>query len=651
MPLKPRTILGRLIAGTLLTQFVVFACFLFFGIRKEIRESNLRSADRLHRQANILASLAGEAMADNDAGQLSSVFRSFAITTVLRGARLTDENGTTLRVSNAALPSELSPEERGLLFDLKTHPGYRLVKLNPAHSVAVLPFQHGSARGIIWTYPDQYTAYRASRSVLQYAGLYAVCALVGNLLLIWVLSTNIARPLRRLRLASLGVVADSNDLSAFPLPVRGHSETAQLTDGVNAMVAEIGRQRRSTQDTLALLDSMLGVAPIGFAFFDRGMRYVRVNQTLAETHGVAVPAHMGKRLRDLMPPGTSLSVAEQKEHWIEYVFQHGEAVHDREITGEMPGRPGEQRVWRDTFYPIHNSNGEVQWVGVIVTEVTERLRSEEALRRSEKLAAAGRLAASIAHEINNPLESVTNLLYLLGMDQTLSTESQGYVDLAQQELARVSEITQQTLRFYRQSSLPSDTQVADVLRSVLVLHQGKLRAAAVQVDGRIDDSVTLFGYTGELRQLLANLVGNAVDAMPAGGTLYLRVRNSRRDGQPGVCITVADTGTGMPESVRRRIFEPFFTTKEATGTGLGLWVSTEIIGKHRGTIKVRSRAAGAASAGIALVQQRPTGTVFRLFFPIDGVPRGPVMVRPLRQAGPTPVPARRSGDGSMAASV
>lgn len=636
MRLMPRSILGRLIAGTLLTQAVVFACFLFFGLRREIEANDLRSATRLRNQTSILASLSGEAVAENDQGQLSSVFRSVAISPALRGARLTDENGVTLRVSNASVSPELSPQERGVLFDLKTHPGYRVLNLEGERSVAILPFQQGGWRGMIWAYPDEYSATRVSRSVLQYAGVYALCALVGNLLLIWALSTNIARPLRRLRRASLGVVANPDDLSAFPLPVHGRSETAELTDGVNTMVAEIERQRRSTQHTFSLLDSLLSVAPIGFAFFDRGMRYVRINQTLADTHGVAVQAHIGKRLRDLMPPGTSLSVAEQKEQWIEHVFQSGETVHDREIAGEMPGRPGEQRVWRDTFYPIHNSTGEVQWVGVIVTEVTERMRSEEALRRSEKLAAAGRLAASIAHEINNPLESVTNLLYLLGMDQSLSPESQGYVELAQQELGRVSEITQQTLRFYRQSSLPSDTRVADVLRSVLVLHQGKLHAASIRVEREVDDAVTLFGYTGEIRQLLANLVGNAVDAMPAGGALYLRVRTGLRLGERGVWITVGDTGTGMPESVKRRIFEPFFTTKEATGTGLGLWVSTEIIGKHRGIVQVRSRAAvDAAPAQIALVQQRTTGTVFRLFFPANGVPRGPVMVRTPRQ--PTPV--------------
>lgn len=636
MRLTPRTILGRLLAGTLMVQVLVFVCFLLLVFRQEVRETNARNVERLQNQAGVLSSLAGEALADNDEGQLSTVFRSVSITTLLHGARLTDLNGTTIRVSSTDIAPELTPDERGLLFDLRMHPQYRVLDGRDGSRIGVQSFAIPGARGIVWLYANEAVATRVSTQVLRYATVYGASALLGNLLLMWALSTSIARPLRRLRRASLGVVQAPNDLSAFPLPVRGRSETAELTDGVNTMVAEIERQRNSTHETLALLDSMLRNAPIGFAFFDRELRYVRINQTLADTHAIPVAEHMGKRLRDLMPPGAGMSVVDEKERWIRHVFEHGEAVHDCELRGEMPGRPGEQRVWRDTFYPVRTQDHEVRWVGVIVTEVTARLQAEEALRRSEKLAAAGRLAASIAHEINNPLESVTNLLYLLSVDTDLSGTAHGYVELAQQELSRVSEITQQTLRFYRQSSLPLDTRIADVLRSVLVLHQGKLHAAGIQVERRIDDEVMLFGYTGELRQLFANLVGNAIDAMASGGRLILRVRYCRRSGEDGVCVTVADSGTGMPDAVRKRIFEPFFTTKEATGTGLGLWVSTEILAKHRGTIQVRSRVA-AAPRQITLVQHRSTGTIFRLFLPLVGVPRGPIMVRPARSEASSPL--------------
>jgi signal transduction histidine kinase len=245
-------------------------------------------------------------------------------------------------------------------------------------------------------------------------------------------------------------------------------------------------------------------------------------------------------------------------------------------------------------------------------EITQRLQAEEALRKTEKLAAAGRLAASIAHEINNPLEAVTNLLYLLQTHPELDSTAREYVSTAQAELARVSEITQQTLRFYRQSTFPVRTQVAEVLDSVLALHQLRLGSARITVERELDPTVALFGFSGELRQLFANLIGNAIDAMVGGGRLIVRARygtgRSLRGGWcDGVRVTVSDTGTGMSEETQRRLFEPFYTTKDATGTGLGLWVSDEIIRKHSGTARVKSR------------QGDHSGTTFAIFFPKDGL--------------------------------
>ena len=228
-----------------------------------------------------------------------------------------------------------------------------------------------------------------------------------------------------------------------------------------------------------------------------------------------------------------------------------------------------------------------------MVEATERKRAEEALRKTEKLAAAGRLAASIAHEINNPLEAVTNLLYLLRHQPSLDEEATGYADLAQQEISRVAEMTQQTLRFYRQSTLPVVANIAELLESVLTLYMGRLVALQIEVSRKIGPDVELYCFSGELRQVFANLIGNAIDAMATGGHLWLSVRRSRSwvDGTPGIRLFVADNGCGMTAATRQRIFEPFFTTKETTGTGLGLWVSGEIIAKHNATVRVVSRAA------------------------------------------------------------
>lgn len=175
----------------------------------------------------------------------------------------------------------------------------------------------------------------------------------------------------------------------------------------------------------------------------------------------------------------------------------------------------------------------------------------------------------------------------------------------------MAQITQQTLRFYRQSTQPTSAKLGEILDSVLLLYHARIESTRVEVVCDYAETRELMAFGGEMRQLFANLIGNAADAMPNGGRLVLRVRTGHwwngEEAVVGVRVTVADTGNGMTEKVRRRIFEPFFTTKEATGTGLGLWVSEEIVNKHGGHISVRSRT------------EEPSGTVFIVFFPYEGV--------------------------------
>lgn len=223
-------------------------------------------------------------------------------------------------------------------------------------------------------------------------------------------------------------------------------------------------------------------------------------------------------------------------------------------------------------------------------QIQQYALAQAALLRSEKLAVTGRLAASIAHEINNPLEAVTNILYL--MHGNLSPEQRKqYLADAEQELARVTEITKQTLRFYREPSQPTATDVSTVLDSVLRLHGSRLKAAGIHVNREIPSgTATVLSTPGELRQILANIIGNATDAMRHGGCLRIRIAN-RKQSQPGggcVRLTIADNGTGISPDVLPTIFEPFVTTKGETGTGLGLWVTSEIIKKNGWKIRVRS---------------------------------------------------------------
>jgi signal transduction histidine kinase len=239
-------------------------------------------------------------------------------------------------------------------------------------------------------------------------------------------------------------------------------------------------------------------------------------------------------------------------------------------------------------------------------QMQQYARAQDALRRSEKLAVTGRLAASIAHEINNPLEAVTNLLYLMRASEN-PAQAHSWLAQADQELARVAEITRQTLRFYREPSHPVETAVAGVLHSVLVLYNSRLLAANVEVllDNEAPEAKVL-ASPGELRQVIANIVGNAIDAMRHGGRLRLRIsEDDGVAGAPRVRLTIGDTGSGIPASLLPTIFEPFVTTKGETGTGLGLWVTGEIMRRNGWDIRVRSRSGSSRS-----------GTVFSITMPL-----------------------------------
>jgi signal transduction histidine kinase len=237
-------------------------------------------------------------------------------------------------------------------------------------------------------------------------------------------------------------------------------------------------------------------------------------------------------------------------------------------------------------------------------------QAQEALRKSEKLAVAGRLAASIAHEINNPLESVTNLLFLM---RTADPASYGsYLKQAEQELARVTEITKQTLHFYREPSRPGPVNVVAVLDSVLTLYHPRIASAGVHVQREFDDTLPVMGAPGEFRQIFSNLIINAVDAMRRGGCLLLRAGNANdpvNRAIPGIRISIADNGTGIPRELLDRIFEPFVTTKGETGTGLGLWVTAELVHKLSGRIRVKSRTIHRPNESAKI------RTVFSIFFP------------------------------------
>jgi signal transduction histidine kinase len=239
------------------------------------------------------------------------------------------------------------------------------------------------------------------------------------------------------------------------------------------------------------------------------------------------------------------------------------------------------------------------------TEAAGRLRAEEALRRSEKLAATGRLAASIAHEINNPLEAISNAIYLARSAPV--EEIPTFLKLADEELARVAQITKRTLGFYRETATPGIVKLSALLDDLLILFNRKLQAKNLTVKKQYRDELEVWGLEGELRQVFANQIANAIYAMPQNGCLTIRIRRSKSwsNGQcPGTAVSLIDNGSGISRESLPKIFDPFFTTKQDIGNGLGLWITCDIVTRHGGSIRVRSKAHATSS-----------GTIFTTFLP------------------------------------
>jgi PAS domain S-box-containing protein len=374
---------------------------------------------------------------------------------------------------------------------------------------------------------------------------------------------------------------------------------------------ELQKRQLETERQRAELESIYQAAPIGLALFDPAeFRYLRVNDRQAETLGLPTEQIIGRSITEVAPLDGVLEL-----------LQHAAAgypVRNQLIEGELPTRPGEHRYWNVNYSPIRNPDGVVETIAAVVQEITAQKRAESALVQSEKLAAVGRLASSISHEINNPLEAITNILYLIERDDALSDELKPLVGMAQSELSRVCQIATQTLRFHRQAVRAAHVTAESLVSAVLNLYQGRLNNSGIHVEATYASATPILCFENDIRQVLNNLIANAIDAMRQhGGRLIVRAHDVTPpattgpypQGVRGVRITIADTGHGMTPEVRARIYEPFFTTKALNGTGLGLWISSGIVTRHKGRLTLRSS-----------THPIHHGTIFSLTLPIEVAP-------------------------------
>jgi PAS domain S-box-containing protein len=323
------------------------------------------------------------------------------------------------------------------------------------------------------------------------------------------------------------------------------------------------------------------------------------NESSTRLFGYSSEEALDRRIVDLIVPDDRGDEFRQSR----IKLQKGERVHLESVCLHKDRRRIDVSI---SLTPHLEPPGLLVAYSCVIRDETERKRTAEALLRSEKIASVGRLASSIAHEINNPLEAVMNLMYLIRSDSELTSETRQYVARADQELARIAHVATHTLRFHRQSTHPVSTDLSTLIDSVLALYEGRLRNAGITVyrDYRKAEPLTIF--ESDVRQVFANLIGNAADAMQRSPQRHLRIRirpaRAWKTGGMGVRVVVADSGVGMDPGTRMRVFEPFYSTKGIGGTGLGLWISKEIVDRHQGQIRVRSQEGRGSAFDVFLPQ-------------------------------------------------
>ncbi len=386
-------------------------------------------------------------------------------------------------------------------------------------------------------------------------------------------------------------------LRAHPIP-RAQGGVAGYLGAVEAIADIQAEQRR---------DRFLAIALDPICALDLSSPYLkRVNPAFAQTLGYTQVEMLGRPWLDFVHP-------EDRERSLQRQAALRIGAPSARFESRWRHHNGSYRWLAWHAYPAPEE-GLIYTFGRDITAQREaeagRRQAEAALRQSEKLAAMGRVAASIAHEINNPLAASLNFLYLLRQDPGLSARSQEYLRQARDALDRVAVIARDTLGYYREPAPMEPVAVGEVLRGVLGAFFPRARMQQVAVSRRLEDQgLRVRGSANELRQVFLNLLGNAVDAMPQGGRLSVHLyRAGSWDcaQQPGLHLSLADSGPGLPPGSRARVFEPFFTTKGPTGTGLGLWISREIIRKHGGELWARNRLGA-------------SGACFHLFLPAADV--------------------------------
>jgi two-component system, chemotaxis family, CheB/CheR fusion protein len=392
----------------------------------------------------------------------------------------------------------------------------------------------------------------------------------------------------------------------YRLQIRPYKTLENRIDGAVLVLMDIDVIKKRNQELVLAAEftkSIIDTMPEPVLVLSADLRILMANQAFYKAFEVEPKTTLNQLVYNL---GDGQWNKPDLRVLLEEVLPHDRNFFNHEVVYDFPGI-GWKSFMLSGRYMVQEPDA-APLILLSLTDMTKRKKIEAALIQAEKLAIASRLAASIAHEINNPLEAITNLLYLASNGDD-AAKAKSYTAQALEEIGRVSHITQQTLKFYRQSTAPSSVQIAEILDSLLVLYNGKLLANSISVHRQYREVPPLLCLAGDLRQIFANIIGNAIDAMVSGGSLTIRVSAScdwRNRGRHGIRTTIADAGIGMNTETLHKIYEPFFTTKNETGTGLGMWVSAQLVERLQGELRVWST-----------TRLGKSGTAFSLFLPFE----------------------------------
>jgi PAS domain S-box-containing protein len=360
---------------------------------------------------------------------------------------------------------------------------------------------------------------------------------------------------------------------------------AQLPETADVRFTKSDRINSTAVDSARLLAAIVESADDAIVSKDLNGIVTSWNRAAEKMFGYTAEEMVGRSITTIIP----LELHDDEPRILATIMR-GERIDHFETV--RVAKNGERKEVSLTVSPVKDESGRIVGAAKIARDITQQKKTERALRMSERLASVGRLAATMAHEINNPLEAITNFVYL-ARSRATRQDVRDFLGQAEEELARIAHLTKQTLGFYRETKEAAPTRIGPILDQIMSVFATRIRNRGIEVRKEIRDDREIYAVADEIRHLLANLLSNSIDAVPSGGKIRVRVSATDSIGteRSGVRLTVGDSGSGIPPAARSELFEPFFTTKKEVGTGLGLWLCKGIVERHHGSIRVKSSTA------------------------------------------------------------